>query len=553
MSSSFPTLTPRPACLTRIICLATTMAASLSPFLPLRAAEAPAPAANRYQSKILVANRPGLAEGALIDPHLINPWGVALRPPGAGGHIWISNAGNASTSTYVGDAHGSPLHQDGLKIVYLDGPLVSYEDGIANVTGQVYNIASDFPGQPVEFPVRGPAANLSGPNPVDLGVISGSAKFVFVTTDGTINAWRSGTAPSMNTAVIVKDYSERGADRIKSLRYLPAFTGVAMSAKSKGGNRLYVTDFQNNVIRVLDNTWADITAQVPFERPKNLPSDHSPFNIQLLGERLYVAYAALDLDAEEPATDVPAPGAGRIVAYDLDGHVVQQFADDGKLNSPWGVAIAPENFGPFGGALLVANFGDGTIAGFNLKSGQFIDYLRDPAGAPVAIDGIWGLTFGNGVSLGDADSLYFTAGPNEEQDGLFGRLRLLTNDTPVAAGTSDVMPSSPRSFLALVRHDRTLTASDNTRYHAEVAAWLREQETAGRKIDFRTLAPEVVRFGAAETLQYEAAPITATIALDAPDLATAAAWLRTLSSSAYGASVEIRPALAPAKTAMAAK
>jgi uncharacterized protein (TIGR03118 family) len=379
--------------------------------------------ANSYTQKVLVANRPGLTEGALIDRHLINPWGIALRPPGAGGHIWISNAGNLSTSTYIGDAHGEPLRQDGLKLVYLDGPLISYEDGLANVTGQVYNAASDFPRQPIEFPVSGPASNLASGTPVPIGTTSGAAKFVFVTTDGTINAWRSGTTESMDTAVIVKDYSERGRDQIRGLRYLPAFTGVAMSAERHRPNRLYVTDFQNKAIRVLSNQWDDITAVTPFARPANMPNDFSPYNIQLLDDRLYVAYAAVDVDAEEAATDVPAPGAGHIVAYNLDGRIVQEFDDVGKLNSPWGLAIAPANFGAFSRALLVANFGDGTIAAFDRASGAFRGYLQDPAGKPIVIDKIWGLAFGNGVSLGDSDSLYFTAGPNQEQDGVFGRLR----------------------------------------------------------------------------------------------------------------------------------
>jgi uncharacterized protein (TIGR03118 family) len=395
-------------------------AACLACGLSLRAAGEPA---NAYSQKILVANRAGFEAGALIDKHLINPWGIALRPPGAGGHIWISNAGNASTSTYVGDAHGVPLHQDGLKIVFLKGPLISYEDGLANVTGQVYNAASDFSDQPLEFPVAGPASNLSGESPVAIGTITGSAKFVFVTTDGTINAWRSGTAASMDSAVIVKDYSDHGPDQIRSLTRLPAFTGVAMSTYAKTKNRLYVTDFQNGIIRVLDNQWGDITESVPFARPAGMKPELSPYNIQLLDGRLYVAFAVIDATAEEAAMDLPGPGAGRVVAYDLEGHIVQEFADAGHLNSPWGLAIAPKNFGALSEALLVANFGDGTIAAFNPATGVFRDYLRDAAGQPVNIDGIWGLAFGNGVSLGDADSLYFTAGPNAEQDGIFGRLR----------------------------------------------------------------------------------------------------------------------------------
>ena len=378
---------------------------------------------NVYVEKILVANRPGFAADAIIDPHLINPWGIALRPPGVGGHIWISNGGNLSTSTYIGDVNGSALTQDGLKLVYLSSPLISYEDGLANVTGQVYNAASDLPGQPLEFPVTGPASNLSSGAPVSIGTVSGAAKFVFVTTEGTVHAWRAGTTESMDRAVIVKDYSDRGRDQITSLQYRPAFTGVAMTTSAGATNRLYITDFENAIIRVLDNRWHDITERVPFARPAKMPEDFSPYNIQLLGDRLYVAFAAVDVDADEAGADVPAPGAGHVVAYDLDGRIVQEFADSGRLNSPWGLAIAPANFGPFSGALLVANFGDGTIAALDLKTGAFRDYLRDDGGKPIVIDKIWGLAFGNGVSLGDADSLYYTAGPNDEQDGIFGRLR----------------------------------------------------------------------------------------------------------------------------------
>lgn len=392
-------------------------------------AAVPAPQ-NVYAAKILVANRPGFDPDAFIDEQLINPWGLALRPPGVGGHFWISNAGTISTSTYMGDVKGRPLYQDGLKLVYLDGPRLSLEDGIANVTGQVYNAASDFPDQPLEFPVSGPASDLSSGTPVPLGRISGAAKFVFVTTDGTINAWRAGTSASMDTAVIVKDYSDRGADWVET-QYRPAFTGVAMSTLAQGGNRLYVSDFQNNLIRVIDHQWRDITAQVPFERPKDLPAEYSPFNIQYLEGRLYIAFAELDAEAEEPATDVPAPGVGRVVAYDLDGRLVQDYPDQRGLNSPWGFAIAPDNFGPFSGTLLVGNFGDGTVAAYDLKSGEFRDFLRDAGGEPIVLDGLWGLAFGNGVSLGDTDSLYFAAGPNVEQDGIFGRVRYI-GPAPVA-------------------------------------------------------------------------------------------------------------------------
>lgn len=390
----------------------------------------PAKAGNRFDQTVLVANRPEYKPTAFVDEGLINPWGIALRPPGKGGHIWVSNAGHASTTLYIGDANGQPLHQDGLKIVPIDGPRYSYEDGLSNVTGQVYNAASDVPGQPVEFPVKGPTSNLTSGKPVPMGVLSGAAKFVFVTTDGTINAWRAGTAESMDTAVIVKDFSDRGKDYDPELRPFPAFTGVAMTTdsfrkdaegKAHADNRLYVTDFQHGRIRSFNNRWEEITDKIAFAEPPDLPDGYNPYNIQWLGDKLCVTYAVLAVGADDPAEDLPGEGNGRIAFFDRDGRLLSTVTDAGKLNSPWGVCIAPAGFGEFGGDLLVANFGDGTIAAYR-PNGEFHDYLRDRQEQPISIEGIWGIVFGNGVSLGDAMSLYFTAGPNIEQDGIFGRL-----------------------------------------------------------------------------------------------------------------------------------
>jgi uncharacterized protein (TIGR03118 family) len=414
-------------------------------------------AANVYYDTVLVANRAEFAPKAFVDPHLVNPWGIALRPPGIGGHIWISNAGDISTTTYIGDVNGKTLYQDGLKIVPIDGGQTS-PGGHNEVTGQVYNAASDVPGQPVEFFTSGPGSNLSSGTPVPIGTLSGPAKFIFVTLDGTINAWRASTAASMNTAVVMKDYSFGGPDFDPSLHFTPAYTGVALETSpftvDGGGahvadNRLYVTDFQNKRIQTFNNQWQEITASVPFERPSGIPEDYSPFNIQYLDGHLYVAYALFDPNSEERATDVPGEGAGHIVVYDRDGHIVREFADAGRLNSPWGMVIAPASFGAFGGCLLVANFGDGTIAAFDKDIGDFKGYLQNSKGENISIDGIWGLTFGNGVSLGDANALYYTAGPNTEQDGLFGRITTSPDPessptpTPTPTPISTPMPGTP--------------------------------------------------------------------------------------------------------------
>lgn len=405
-------------------------------------AHALAGGANAYLQTRLVANDAKYNPTALVDPYLVNPWGIALRPPGAGGHIWTSNAGTGTTTTYIGDVLSPvgggaaiPLYQDGLKVIPIvtsarDLDLVqTASDGIATVTGQVYNAASDLPGQPVEFHVSGPAVNFS--NGSNAGIDAGSAKFIFVTQEGTINAWRTKTDPGMLEAVVIKDYS--GIDyAAEGLIARPGFNGVAMTtdhwSTDAGGNavadnRLYVADFANGRVMSFDNQWNEISAPGMFERPADLSITYHPFNVQVLGDgRIYVAWAENSFEIDEPTEEIPGAGFGRIVAYDRDGNMLQDFAGHELLNAPWGMVIAPEEFGAFGGDLLVANFGDGTIVAFDLETGDQKGYLRDADGEIISIDGIWGLTFGNGWSLGDANSLYFTAGPNEERDGILGRL-----------------------------------------------------------------------------------------------------------------------------------
>ncbi|MCV2362128.1 TIGR03118 family protein [Paucibacter sp. DJ1R-11] len=388
---------------------------------------AQAGSANQYDMTILVANDAKYKPTVMVDPDLLNPWGIALRPPGAGGHIWVSNAGSGTTTTYIGDVGGQPLFQDGLKRIPISlAPGV--EAYTPQVTGQVYNAASDIAGQPTEFRVSGSATNWNTGAPA--GSITGSAKFVFVTLDGTINAWRAGTNPGMDEAVVVKDFSG-GWAAANGYTYTPNFTGVAMSTAAfridaqgskVADNRLYATDFANNRIMTFDNQWNDISAQVHFERPADLQNDFMPFNIQDIGGRLYVAYAASEYDPLMPSEPVRAPGHGRVIAYDRDGHIVQDFKDQLDMNAPWGLALAPESFGAFGGKLLVANFGDGSVAALDPVTGATLGKLKDVDGKTIFIDGLWGLTFGNGVSLGDANALYFTAGPNLEEDGILGKL-----------------------------------------------------------------------------------------------------------------------------------
>ncbi len=382
-----------------------------------------------YQQTNLVADKAEY-HPRIVDEKMINAWGIALRPPGAGGHIWISHAGTGTSSEYIGDVPGNPLHQDGLKIVELDQPRFT-DHGYAFVTGQAYNAASDIPGQPEEFHVAGEAFNRKAvPAQPVKGGFSGAAKFVFVTEDGCINAWSSSTAVAMSTAPIVVDYSKTAAHLPTATNCV--FTGVALTNNASnseayakaGGNHLFAADIRNNVIRVFDHQWKDVTDAYHFQTPPSVGRLH-PFNIFDCEGHLFVTYAEFDPASDEGQEQILGAGRGHVVEYREDGTLVKDFQTRGVLNAPWGMAVAPAGFGPFAHALLVANFGDGTIAGFDLNSGTFIGYLRGPDSKIICIDGIWGLTFGNGHSLGDAGALYFTAGPNGEQDGLFGRLNAL--------------------------------------------------------------------------------------------------------------------------------
>jgi uncharacterized protein (TIGR03118 family) len=191
-----------------------------------------------------------------------------------------------------------------------------------------------------------------------------------------------------------------------------AYFGLAVAPS---GDKLLVADFgPDQTIRTYNDKFEEVPT-VGFTNP--FGKKYVPWNVTTVGQRVFVSYAVLGGEAEE----VHAPGAGRVVEFDATGNLVRTFADKKALNAPWGIEVAPAGFGKLAGSLLVANFGDGTIAAFD-NDGAFVDYVRGANGTPVVIDGIWGLLRGNGASLGAADAVYFSAGPRGEQDGIFGRL-----------------------------------------------------------------------------------------------------------------------------------
>ena len=377
----------------------------------------------------------------------INAWGIAIRPAGAGGHFWVGAGGYSYQ--FVGDVKASAdsalrnLFQDALAIVKIPGAGVpDGEPDVANTehfvgftTGVVFNGAAlnsnnfRVTGQPVQ--VDGVARTLTG-----------SARFVFCTDSGVISGWTERDAADGSIvrrngpATAMIDHSADGH----------AYFGIAI--KPDSWDVLWAADFGSDPqLRAWDAQWQSIALGSGFANPfignriRPVPGDYVPFNVQVLDWRgahyVFVAYAKSQPDPHDPtrffaaeedalAADVEGerPDRGRVAMFDLDGRLVRRFDDDGRLNAPWGLAIAPADWAGLGGALLVGNFGGaGRISAYDLSSGNFIDDLRRPDGSRVAIEGLWGLQFGNGASLGDSAALYFSAGPADETQGLFGSLR----------------------------------------------------------------------------------------------------------------------------------
>ena len=387
---------------------------AVTPIASYAAVELP----NTYKQTNLVANK-DIYKAEEIDEKLVNAWGIAIRPAGAGGHFWVG--GKDMSFEYVGDVKNAEdtslrkLHTDDLEYVSIP---VGGED--AYTTGIV------FSGSEKDFVIT----QQAGGTP-----ITAPAKFLFASDGGIISAWTErkkadGSKDFPFEAVTVIDGTTTGA----------AYFGIAMNSDY---SRLYAADFGSTPnIEVYDRTFKalPIKFDMPFDDNKNGLVDageYAPFNIQNLNGNLFVAYAKTQAcPAEEVKAggckkgeifaaeeDTSNPGQGRIAEFTEEGKLVAVWQDDGKLSAPWGMAIAPDNFGKLSNALLVANFGDGTIAAYSLKDRKFIDYMRDESGMAIEIKQIWGLIFGNGASLGDTNALYFSAGPDDEKDGLFGSLR----------------------------------------------------------------------------------------------------------------------------------
>jgi len=298
----------------------------------------------------------------ITDTHLVNAWGISSS---ASSPFWVSDNGSGTSTLYRVDPATN---------VTTAVALVVTIPAAGTVTGQVFaGVAGQFNGD----------------------------SFLFVSEDGTISGWRSALGTSAETLQPASDSNVyKGA----------AFANVA------GNAYLYAANFHAGTIDVLKGSAGAPSLSGNFTDP-NLPSGYAPFNIQKIGGNLYVTYALQDGSKHD---DVAGAGHGFVCVFDLQGNFLGRVGSQGTLNSPWGLALAPASFGDIAGDLLVGNFGDGRINIFNPLTDAFLGQLNGLDGNPLTIDGLWGLTPGNGGNGGSVQSIYFSAGPNDEAHGLFG-------------------------------------------------------------------------------------------------------------------------------------
>jgi len=328
---------------------------------------------NQYTVTNLVSDQSGVA--ATQDPNLVNAWGLVAGPQTP---WWVANNHSDTSTIYDGDGHPFSL------VVKVAGA----------PTGAVFNGGSQF------------VVSHNGE--------SGPSVFMFATESGTIRGWDPAVptpVPSTKSFIVV-NRSHQGA----------IFKGLAIANTAAGG-RIYATDFHNGKVDVFDSSFDAVKIPGAFQDP-GIPDGFAPFGIQTIAGRIFVTYAMQDANAED---DVAGRGLGFVDVYSLSGKLLGRVASRGHLNAPWGLAIAPSTFGEFSGDLLVGNFGNGQINAFEMEGVGNTDHQGKLMGTndkPITIDGLWALEFGNGNIAGPTDSLFFTAGPDDESHGLFGKIEV---------------------------------------------------------------------------------------------------------------------------------
>jgi uncharacterized protein (TIGR03118 family) len=321
---------------------------------------------------------------------LVNPWGIAYGPDT---FFWVANNGTSTVTLY--DGNGA------IQSAAVGGPVVlPRPEGVGTTAGE----EEELPGP------TGLVFNGGAGFPITVGNEIAPSRFIAATTGGTIIGWSADL--DMRTGIVAVDNTATGA----------AYTGLAIATNGTS-LMLYAADFANNKIDVYDENFMPATnlAANAFIDP-SLPQGYSPFNIQAIDNRMYVAYA---LVSDEGPEEVPGPGNGFVSLFEANGAFVTRVLSQDLLNAPWAVVQAPADFGVFSGALLIGNFGDGRITALDPNGYGVLGQLESAAGQPIELEGLWGLVFGNGNLAGLTNELFFAAGIEDETHGLFGKITAL--------------------------------------------------------------------------------------------------------------------------------
>jgi len=311
----------------------------------------------------LVSDEPAEYPAQVTDPGLVNAWGVAYSPTSP---FWVASAGTSTSPIYAVNPLTQATSKQGLTVAIPGG----------EVTGLVFN-------------------------PLGANAFNGNA-FLFVATDGSVAGWRPALGTTAETLVLASPAN--------------AYTGAAFGTVG-GQGYLYAANLLNGSVDVYKGNAAAPGLSGSFADP-SLPSGYAPFNVQTLGDSVFVTYAQ-----QSGGDEVVGAGLGVVNRFDLQGQFVERIATNGPLNAPWGVAIAPSSFGDMAGDLLVGNFGDGRINAYDPLTHAFLGQVSAADGQPLEIEGLWALTPGNDAQAGSSALLYYSAGPDDEEHGVFGVLR----------------------------------------------------------------------------------------------------------------------------------
>lgn len=341
-----------------------------------------------YTQTNLVSDMPGVA--AVTDPNLVNAWGMSRS---SGSPWWVSDNGPGLTTLYTGAGAAVPLGQPCPAGTFVNCVTIPSGDPNSSPTGtptgQVFNGTTDF--------------QITPGNP---------AHFIFVTEDGTISAWNGG--PS--AVIMVNTHSAS------------VFKGVALATASTASgamaNYLYVADFRKGHVNVYDANFHRAHLDDDAFEDESIPRGFAPFNVQNIGGNLYVAFAQPDSAKHD---EVDGAGLGYVDVFSPTGRLLHRLQHGLWFNAPWGMAQAPTDFGANSHNILVGQFGSGQILVFDPVTGKFKGPLYDATNQPIVIDGLWGIAFGGGTTSGPSNALFFTAGPDGEQHGLFGTITAVEN------------------------------------------------------------------------------------------------------------------------------